>query len=193
LTNAQKSNKWKEPICNGLFFECLNMSNSLDEFFMRQALALAEEATSLGEIPVAALIVKDEQIIARAHNRRELDKDPTAHAEILAIQEASRIIGDWRLEGCTLYVTLEPCAMCSGALWLARFDRVVFGAFDPKSGFLGSIFDISDPEQTEKMNHHFQVCSGVLEEESVLLLQTFFREIRTRKKAKKLAEKECKE
>ena len=102
------------------------MSNSLDEFFMRQALALAEEATSLGEIPVAALIVKDELIIAKAHNRRELDKDPTAHAEILAIQEASRIIGDWRLEGCTLYVTLEPCAMCSGALWLARVDRVVF-------------------------------------------------------------------
>jgi len=161
------------------------MNDSSDEVFMQEAIHLAKQAVSLGEIPVAAVIVKDGHIIAKAHNRRELDKDPTAHAEILAIQQAAKHLGDWRLEGCTLYVTLEPCAMCSGALWLARVDRVVFGAFDQKSGFLGSIFDLSDPEKTKKMNHHFQVCSGVLQEESVALLQSFFREIRAKKKEQK--------
>lgn len=192
LTKAKKQNTWKKPICRiRLFFEYYDMTNSsdksVDELFMHEALNMAKKAAELGEIPVGAVIVKDEKIIAQAHNRRELDKDPTAHAEVLAIQEAARIIGDWRLEGCTLYVSLEPCAMCSGALWLARVDRVVFGAFDPKSGFLGSIFDISDPEKTEKMNHHFQVSAGVLKEESVLLLQRFFREIRAKKKEAKRA------
>lgn len=158
---------------------------SVDEFFMQEALQMAIRAADLGEIPVGAVIVKNNTVIARAHNRRELDKDPTAHAELLAIKEASQKLGDWRLEGCTLYVNLEPCAMCSGALWLARVDRVVFGAFDHKSGFLGSIFDISDIEKTKQMNHHFQVLSGVLQEDSIFLLQTFFRKVRAKKKAQK--------
>ena len=167
-----------------------SFETSTDEFFMQEALYMAQKASDVGEIPVGAVIVKNREIIARAHNRRELDKDPTAHAELLAIQEAAKIVGDWRLEGCTLYVSLEPCAMCSGALWLARVDRVVFGAFDQKSGFLGSIFNLSDTEKTQNMNHHFQVRSGVLEKESVLLLQTFFRAIRAQKKREKQARKQ---
>jgi len=149
---------------------------------MRQALELAEYASTLGEVPVAALIVKDGSVISSAHNRRELDKDPIAHAEILAIQKASSILGDWRLEGCTLYVTLEPCAMCAGAMWLARVERCVYGCTDPKSGFLGSLYDLS---QTKALNHHYEVQGGVLEHESAELLRRFFRQIRAqRKKAK---------
>ena len=150
---------------------------------MRQALALAEQAATLGEVPVAAIIVKDGVVIASAHNRRELDKDPTAHAEILAIKKAAEVLGDWRLEGCTLYVTLEPCSMCAGALWLARVDRCVYGCKDPKSGFLGSLYDLS---KTEKLNHHYVVTGGVLEAESAALLKNFFQQVRAkRKKAKK--------
>lgn len=154
-----------------------------DAHFMRQALDLAEQASKLGEVPVAAVIVKDGEVIAAAHNRRELDKDPIAHAEVIAIKKAASIIGDWRLEGCTLYVTLEPCAMCAGAMWLARVDRCVYGCKDPKSGFLGSLYDLS---QLPKLNHHYEVTGGVLQEESAELLRTFFRQIRAeRKQAKK--------
>ena len=146
--------------------------------FMERALELAEYAATLGEVPVAAVVVKDQQIIAEAHNRRELDKDPTAHAEILAIKKAAEVLGDWRLEGCTVYVTLEPCAMCAGAMWLARIDKCVYGCKDPKSGYLGSLHDIS---QTKELNHHYEVCGGVLEERSAELLKTFFRRIRKKK------------
>jgi len=151
-----------------------------DAHFMRKALFLAEEAAKLGEVPVAAIIVKDRKVISAAHNRRELDKNPIAHAEVLAIQEASSILGDWRLEGCTLYVTLEPCAMCAGAMWLARVDRCVYGCQDPKSGFLGSLYDLS---KTEKLNHHYQVQGGVLKEESAELLRNFFQYLRKQKKS----------
>ena len=150
-----------------------------DEHFMQQALDLAREAGLLGEVPVAAVIVKDGAVIARAHNRRELDKNPVAHAEVLAIQEASKGLGDWRLEGCTLYVTLEPCAMCSGAMWLARIERCVYGCADPKSGFLGSLYNLSE---TKQLNHHYSVTSGVLADECADLLQQFFRKIRLNKK-----------
>lgn len=153
-----------------------------DILFMQHAIQLAKEGERLGEIPVAAVIVKDDNIIAAAHNRRELDKNPVAHAEILAIQQAAEKLGDWRLEGCTVYVTLEPCSMCSGALWLSRVERVVFGCFDHKSGFLGSVFDLS---KAEKLNHHYAVESGVLHDECVALLQNFFRAIRQKKKEEK--------
>ena len=152
------------------------------EVFMRRAIELAKEAAKLGEVPVAAVIVKDNKIIAEAHNRRELDKDPIAHAEVLAIKEAAKVIGDWRLEGCAMFVTLEPCPMCSGAMWLSRIEHCVFGARDHKSGFLGSVHDFTS--HTE-MNHHYTFESGVLEEECVALLQDFFREVRARKKALK--------
>ena len=153
-----------------------------DAHFMRQALDLAKHASKLGEVPVAAIIVKDGEVIATAHNRRELDKDPIAHAEVLAIKKAASLIGDWRLEGCTLYVTLEPCAMCAGAMWLARVDRCVYGCKDPKSGFLGSLYDLS---QLQKLNHHYEVTGGVLQEESAELLKTFFRQIRAERKLAK--------
>ena len=152
------------------------------EVFMRRAIELAKEAAALGEVPVAAVIVKDNQIIAEAYNRRKLDKDPVAHAEILAIQQVAKQIGDWRLDGCALFVTLEPCPMCSGAMWLSRISHCVFGASDPRSGFLGSVHDLTS--HTE-MNHHYTVQRGVLEEECVALLQDFFREVRAKKKAAK--------
>ena len=104
---------------------------------MRRAIELAQHAATLGEVPVAAVIVKDNQIIAEAHNRRELDKDPVAHAEVLVIKEAAKIIGDWRLEGCALFVTLEPCAMCSGAMWLARIEHCVFWSQRPQKWISG--------------------------------------------------------
>jgi tRNA(adenine34) deaminase len=152
------------------------------EVFMRRAIELAKEAAKLGEVPVAAVIVKDNKIIAEAHNRRELDKDPIAHAEVLAIKEAAKKIGDWRLEGCAMFVTLEPCPMCSGAMWLSRIEHCVFGASDHKSGFLGSVHDFTSHSQ---MNHHYTVERGILEEECVGLLQEFFRDVRARNKAAK--------
>ena len=148
---------------------------------MQQALDLASHAGSLGEVPVAAIVVKDGNVIASAHNRRELDKNPIAHAEVLAIQQAAEALGDWRLEGCTIYVTLEPCSMCAGAMWLARIDRCVFGCPDPKSGFLGSLYNLSEIKQ---LNHHYDVQGGVLQEQCAGLLQQFFRQIRNRKKKK---------
>ena len=145
---------------------------------MNEAIELAEYAGSIGEIPVAALVVRDGEVISRAHNRRELDKDPTAHAEMLALREAAAIIGDWRLEGCTVYVTLEPCPMCAGAMWLARVDRCVYGCTDPRAGFLGTLGDISSQQE---LNHHFEVLPGVHAERCSALLRSFFRKIRSKK------------
>ena len=153
-----------------------------DIFWMKHALALAQEAADKGEVPVGAIIVFQDTIIGAAHNLRETCQDPIAHAEILAIKQASEYLGSWRLEQCTLYVTLEPCPMCSGALWLARIERCVFGCRDPKSGFLGSISNLMDQE---KLNHHYEICSGVLEKECSEILRTFFRRIRERKSAKR--------
>ena len=149
---------------------------------MRLALAQAKLARDLGEVPVGAIIVRGEKIIAQCHNRRELDKDPTAHAECLAIKAAAEEIGDWRLEHCTVYVTMEPCPMCAGALWLSRIERCVFGCSDPRAGFLGSIANLM--EQTE-LNHHYKVQGGVLAEECADELKSFFREIRAKRKAEK--------
>lgn len=144
----------------------------LDEQWMREALVLAREAAAAGDVPVGALIVREDAVIARAANRTVRDQDPTGHAELLAIREASRVIGDWRLTGCTLYVTLEPCAMCAGAIVLARLDRVVFGAFDEKAGMAGSIADLL---RHPRLNHRPQVRAGVLEAETGTVLTDFFR------------------
>ena len=139
---------------------------------MRRALVEAEAAAARGEVPVGAVVVGAAgEELARAHNRREEDQDPSAHAELLAIRAAARAVGSWRLEGATLYVTLEPCAMCAGAVVLARIPRLVFGALDPKAGFCGSLGDLV---RDRRLNHRVEVVSGVLAEESSRMLREFF-------------------
>jgi tRNA(adenine34) deaminase len=145
---------------------------STDERWMREALQLASDAAAAGDVPVGAVIVRGGAAIAKAANRTVRDKDPTGHAELLAIREASRVLGDWRLTGCTLYVTLEPCAMCAGAIVLARIDRVAFGAFDEKAGMAGSVADLL---RHPRLNHRPQVQAGVLASETGALLSEFFR------------------
>ena len=149
---------------------------------MEEALALAEEAAADGETPVGAIIVdRDGKIIGRGRNRREAG-DPLGHAELLAIREAAQAMGDWRLEGTTMVVTLEPCAMCAGALVNARVERLVFGALDPKAGFCGSLGNlVQDP----RLNHRLEVVSGVEEARSRELLQRFFRQLRTRERTER--------
>lgn len=149
--------------------------DDLDHHFMQQALTLARSATLIGEVPIAALLVREGIVIAEAHNLRETRQDPTAHAELIAIQEGARRTNSWRLTGTTLYVTLEPCAMCIGAIVLARITRLVFGATDPKAGACGSIMNIP-PEP--RLNHHVEVAGGLFAEESQALLQDFFRQLR---------------
>lgn len=146
-----------------------------DLTFMQIALEEAARGSTVGEVPIAAVIVQDSRVLAQAHNYRELWQDPTAHAEVVAIRAAATALGTWRLTGTTLYVTLEPCSMCIGAIILARVSRVVFGAWDPKAGACGSLFDLpSEP----KLNHRVAVIGGVLEQESQALLQKFFKELR---------------
>ena len=142
-----------------------------DERWMREALTLAREAGVAGDVPVGAVIVRGGSVIARAANRTVRDQDPTGHAELLAIREASRAMGDWRLVGCTLFVTLEPCAMCAGGIVLARLDRVVFGAFDDKAGMAGSAGDLL---RHPRLNHRPQVQAGVLAAETGAVLSEFF-------------------
>jgi len=139
---------------------------------MREALAEARRAAASGEVPVGAVVVGAAgEILARAHNRREAEQDPTAHAELVAVRRAAAASGSWRLEGATVYVTLEPCAMCAGALVLARVARLVFGANDPKAGYCGSLGDlVRDP----RLNHRLEVAAGVLAEECGALLRGFF-------------------
>lgn len=147
------------------------MSTEVDAAFMREALALARRAAGQGEVPVGALVVQEGIVLGRAHNRRELDRDPTAHAEILALREAAARLGTWRLEDCTLYVTLEPCFMCAGAVVNARVGRLVFGAADPKAGAVGSLADVpGDP----RLNHRLPVEGGVLAEACGQVLRDFF-------------------
>lgn len=149
-----------------------------DTVYMKEALLEAKKAEALGEVPIGAVIVKDHKIIARGFNLRETWKDPTAHAEILAIQEASDVLGGWRLHGCTLYVTLEPCQMCAGAILQARLDRVVYGAMDPKAGCAGSLCNLLEDH---RFNHQVEVISGELAEESAQLLKFFFKRLRIKK------------
>ena len=143
----------------------------MDELYMRRAIELAQKAREADEVPIGALVVYGSDIIAEAINWREHDKCATSHAEILAIREACRALSGWRLNGCTLYVTLEPCAMCAGAAINARLDRVVFGAADHRFGALGSLCSLSELP----FNHHLAVTSGVLEEDCRLLLQEYFK------------------
>ncbi len=142
-----------------------------DEFFMHQALRQAARAAEADEVPIGAVIVKDGRVIARAHNQVETLHDATAHAEILAITQASQILGDWRLEGCTLYVTKEPCPMCAGAMVLARVAKVIYGAHDPKSGGAGGLFNIT---QHAALNHRVETVGGVMAEECAAFLKSFF-------------------
>ncbi len=146
------------------------------------ALALAEQAAQNGDVPVGAVVVRGDDAIGRGFNRREADLDPTAHAEILAVREAARALGSWRLEGCRIYVTLEPCAMCAGALVLSRIDRCLFGCTDPKGGWCGTVGDLS---AHSALNHRFQVVSGVLEAECRDQLQEFFRGLRMQKRTRR--------
>lgn len=148
-----------------------NHENS-DTFYMEMALAQAREAFACGEVPVGAVLVRGDRVIAACRNRCEELKDPTAHAEILAIREAGRILGGWRLPGTTLYVTLEPCLMCAGALVQARVERLVYGAADPKGGACGTLYNIV---QDERLNHRLAVTGGILEAACAALLQKFFR------------------
>lgn len=160
---------------------CPNETSSqdeLDQLFMRAALRQAEAARDLGEVPVGAVITREGKILAAGYNRREGANDPLAHAEILTIEAAAKIVGHWRLIGCTMYVTLEPCAMCAGALVNSRIERLVFGARDPKAGFCGSLGNlVQDP----RLNHRLELCVGVLETECSGLLKSFFAGLRGRK------------
>jgi tRNA(adenine34) deaminase len=146
-----------------------------DERVMRLALEEARSAAAGGDVPVGAVIVRGDEILAKAGNAREREQDPTAHAEILALRQASRAIGSWHLEGCALFLTLEPCAMCAGAVVLARLDRLVFGARDPKAGFAGSLGDLV---RDDRLNHEVDVTAGVLAEECGEILRSFFAERR---------------
>lgn len=143
--------------------------------FMRLALDKARLAPAIGEVPIAAVIVKDGRILSQVHNFREIWQDPTAHAEVVAIREVARYLGTWRLTGTTMYVTVEPCSMCAGAIIQARISRLVFGAKDPKAGACGSVFNLPNER---RLNHRVTVCGGVLERESQELMQSFFRGLR---------------
>lgn len=154
---------------------------SEDRLWMLEALADARRAAEIGEVPIGAVIVRrldeTEEIIGRGFNRREIDRDPLAHAEILAIRAAARWIGGWRLTGCTIYVTLEPCAMCAGALVNSRVDRLVYAAADPKAGYCATLGNlVQDP----RLNHRLEVTAGVMEAESAALLRGFFAALRRR-------------
>lgn len=150
-----------------------------DEYWMSQALAEARKAEAVAEVPIGAIIVYDGQIIGRGHNLRESALDPTAHAEMLAIREASAARQAWRLSGCTLYATLEPCPMCAGAIVQARVDRVVFGASDPKAGCAGTLMNLL---QEPRFNHRAEVVPHVLQRECADMLSDFFRRLREGRK-----------
>lgn len=154
-----------------------------DQDYMRMAIALAEEAASLGEVPVGAIVVKNGEVIGRGRNAPISLNDPTAHAEIQAMREAAKHLGNYRLVDCTLYVTLEPCAMCSGAIQHARISRLVYGASDPKTGCCGSVINLM---AENKLNHHCEVTSNVIADECGSLLSSFFRQRRLDKAQDKL-------
>lgn len=155
-----------------------------DAYWMGKALRQGEKAAAQGEVPIGAVIVRGGKVIGHGFNLREGRSDPSAHAEMIAIRRAARRGGNWRLTGATLYVTLEPCIMCMGAILLARLDRVVFGCFDPKGGAAGSLYDLS---ADRRLNHRIELTSGVREAECALMLSRFFCELRQQKKAGRAA------
>ncbi|WP_312099097.1 tRNA adenosine(34) deaminase TadA [Niallia sp.] len=158
------------------------MEENQDQIFMKLAIEEAQKAAEIGEVPIGAVVAYKGEVIARAHNLRETDQSAVAHAELLAIEEACKTLGTWRLEETTLYVTLEPCAMCSGAILLSRIPRVVYGAADPKGGCAGTFMNLL---QDNRFNHQSEVISGVLAQECGQLLTSFFQEVRNRRKAEK--------
>lgn len=151
-----------------------------DESFMKQAVKQAKKAYDKLETPIGCVIVHEDKIIARGYNKRNMKKNTLAHAEILVINKASKVLGDWRLEDCTMYVTLEPCPMCAGAIVQARIPRVVIGSMNPKAGCAGSVLNLL---QQDGLNHQVEVTKGVLAEECSGLMTSFFRELRKKKKA----------
>lgn len=159
---------------------------SIHEKYMREALKQAKKAYALGEVPIGCVIVHEGKIIGRGYNRRNTDKNTLSHAEITAIRKASKVIGDWRLEECTLYVTLEPCQMCAGAIVQARIPEVVLGCMNPKAGCAGSILNILDMPE---FNHQVTVSRGVLEQECSDMLKRFFTGLRARNKEEKAAKR----
>ncbi len=152
------------------------MSFSPDEKYMGEALRQAEEAARCDEVPIGAVLVKGGKILSADRNRREELSDATAHAEILVLRQAGSLLGGWRLSGCTLYVTLEPCPMCAGAMVMARLGRLVYGTVDPKGGAAGTLYDLV---RDKKLNHRLEVSSGILEAECAALLQSFFKKRRS--------------
>lgn len=154
-----------------------------DDVFMDMALQEAKKAEALGEVPIGAVIVREGTVIGTGYNLRETSKDPTAHAELIAIRAASAQLGGWRLMGSTLYVTLEPCPMCAGAIVQSRIERVVFGVSDPKAGCAGTLMNLL---QEDRFNHQVEVDSGIRAEECSHILKSFFRQLREEKKQKKL-------
>lgn len=160
---------------------------ALDEKYMRLALDQAAHAAELGEAPIGAVVVCDGRVVSTGYNRRELDHDPSAHAEFSALVEASRVLGRWRLFGCTVYVTLEPCLMCAGLMQQSRIDRCVYGAADPKGGALGTLYQVNSDS---RLNHRFEVTPGVLGDECARLLTGFFSALRAKRAAAKKAARE---
>ena len=152
---------------------------TVEERYMKEAIKQAKKAYAIDETPIGCVIVYEDRIIARGYNRRNTDKSTLAHAEITAIKKACKKLGDWRLEGCTLYVTLEPCPMCAGAIVQSRIDRVVVGSMNPKAGCAGSVLNSL---QTEGFNHQTELTTGILKEECSQLMTGFFKELRMRKK-----------
>ena len=157
------------------------------ERFMKEAIRQAKKAEALEEVPIGCVIVYEGKIIARGYNRRNTDKNTLSHAELNAIRKASKKLGDWRLEGCTMYVTLEPCQMCAGAIVQARIDKVVIGSMNPKAGCAGSVLNLLE---IPSFNHQVEIQKGVLEEECSHMLSSFFKELRERKRRQKEGEKQ---
>lgn len=160
------------------------------EKFMKAALREAKKAYVIHEVPIGCVIVQDDKIIARGYNRRNTDKNTLAHAELTAIRKASKKTGDWRLEDCTMYITLEPCQMCAGAIVQSRMKKVVIGAMNPKAGCAGSVLNLL---QMPKFNHQVEITIGVLEEECASMLSGFFSELREKKKGEKAANSQSEE
>lgn len=153
---------------------------TIDQRYMRMAIDQAFLAEENGDVPIGAVIVYEGRIIAKAHNQRQLLNDPTAHAEMIALTQAAEAVGNWRLHGCTIYVTLEPCTMCAGALVLARIDRLVFGTDDPKAGACGSLYNVV---QDSRLNHQVDISAGILAEDCKIQLQAFFQRRRDEKRS----------
>ena len=165
----------------------MSRTSNKEEKYMHAAIREARKAYALEEVPIGCVIVYQDKIIARGYNRRNTDKNTIAHAEMTAIKKASKKLGDWRLEGCTMYVTLEPCQMCAGAIVQARIDKVVIGSMNPKAGCAGSVLNLLE---IPSFNHQIEIQKGVLEEECSHMLSSFFKELRERKRRQKEGEKQ---